>query len=138
MGGRKPAVAAVEQLLRRPLSFVVSTPPGEVVATAVASADPAHGRDSAEVGLLVGDAWQGQGIGRMVMAHVAGSALVAGYSELIGYPATTTGAAQRLFLEVGHTRIVPHPAHTHLHTFLPESAALGLGPIQERLASPAG
>jgi hypothetical protein len=42
--------------------------PGEVVATAVASADPAHGRDSAEVGLLVADGWQGQGIGRERLA----------------------------------------------------------------------
>ena len=101
---------------------------------AVASADPAHGRDSAEVGLLVADAWQGQGIGRTVLAHIAGSALVAGYSELIVYPATSVGAVQRLLVEVGHTRVVPHPARAHLHTFLPESAGLGLGPIQERLA----
>ena len=39
---------------------------------AVASADPAHGQDSAEVGLLVADAWQGQGTGRTVLAHIAG------------------------------------------------------------------
>ena len=101
---------------------------------AVASADPAHGRESAEVGLLVADAWQGQGIGRMVLAHIAGSALVAGYSELIAHPATSVGAVQRLLVDVGHTRVDPHPARAHLHTFLPESAGLGLGPIQERLA----
>jgi GNAT superfamily N-acetyltransferase len=134
MGGRRPAVAAVEHLLRRPLSFVVCTAHGEVIAMAVASADPAHSRDSAEVGVLVADAWQRQGIGRTVTAHLAGSALVAGYSELIAYPATTAAAAQRLLLDIGHTRVVPHPARGHLHTFLPESAGLGLGPIQQRLA----
>jgi GNAT superfamily N-acetyltransferase len=133
-GGRKPAAAAVEHLLRRPLSFLACKTPGEVVAMGVAWADPTHGRDSAEVGLLVGDAWQGQGIGRAVMAHLAGSALVAGYSELIVYPATSVVAVHRLLVEVGLTRVVPHQARTHLHTFLPESAGLGLGPIQERLA----
>ena len=54
--------------------------------------------------------------------------MVAGYSELIVYPATSVGAVQRLLVEVGHTRVVPHPARAHLHTFLPESAGLGLGP----------
>ena len=69
-----------------------------------------------------------------MLAHIAGSALVAGYSELIVYPATSVGAVQRLLVEVGHTRVIPHPARAHLHTFLPESAGLGLGPMQERLA----
>ena len=68
MGGRKPAAAAIEHLLRRPLSFLACMSPGEVVAMAVASADPAHGGDSAEVGLLVADGWQGQGIGRERLA----------------------------------------------------------------------
>jgi GNAT superfamily N-acetyltransferase len=134
LGGRKPAVAAVEQALRRPLSFVVCAAPGEVVAMAVLALDQAHSRESAEVGLLVADAWQGRGIGREVMAHVAGSALVVGYTELIAYPATTATPARRLLLEVGHTRVVPDPARAHLHTFLPEAAGLGLGPIRERLA----
>jgi hypothetical protein len=69
-----------------------------------------------------------------VLAHIAGSALVAGYSELIVYPATSVGAVQRLLVEVGHTRVGPYLARAHLHMFLPESAGLGLGPMQERLA----
>jgi hypothetical protein len=76
----------------------------------------------------------GQGIGRTVLAHIAGSALLAGYSELIGYPATSVGAVQRLLVEVGRTRVVQLPARAHLHRFLPEPAGLGLGSIQERLA----
>jgi GNAT superfamily N-acetyltransferase len=97
--------------------------------------DSAHGRDAAEVGLLVEDAWQRQGLGRELMSHVAGAALVCGYNELIGYPATSVAAVQRLMIDVGHTRIVPDPRSPHLHTYLPESAALGLGPVRERLAS---
>jgi hypothetical protein len=38
-------------------------------------------------------------------------------------------------IDVGRTRIVTDPHRPHLHTYLPESAALGLGPVRERLAS---
>jgi GNAT superfamily N-acetyltransferase len=134
-GGRRPAVVAMELQLRQPLGFVASTYDGLIVATAVAGVDSAHGRDAAEVGLLVEDAWQRQGLGRELMSHVAGAALVCGYNELIGYPATSVAAVQRLMIDVGHTRIVPDPRSPHLHTYLPESAALGLGPVRERLAS---
>jgi hypothetical protein len=67
------------------------------------------------------------------MAHLAGIAHVAGYHELIAYPATATQAAQRLMIEVGRTRMVPGP-EVHLHTYLPEAASLGLGSVRERLA----
>jgi GNAT superfamily N-acetyltransferase len=134
-GGRGPAPAALEQLLRRPLSFVVASAQGEVVATAVASTDARHGRESAEIALLVEDQWQAQGIGRELTTHLAGSALVCGYTELIGYTATSVVPAQRLLLDIGHTRVVLDKMHAHLHTYLPESAALGLGPVRERLAS---
>ncbi|HEY3716286.1 MAG TPA: GNAT family N-acetyltransferase [Jatrophihabitantaceae bacterium] len=135
MGGRRPAVAALENQLREPLSFVVATYGGSIVATAVASPDAQHGRDAAEVGLLVEDAWQGWHLGRELMSHIAGATLVCGYRELIAYPATTLVAAQRLMIDVGHTRVVVDPTSTHLHTYLAESAALGLGPVRERLAS---
>jgi hypothetical protein len=69
------------------------------------------------------------------MSHVAAAALVCGYTELIAYLATSTAAARRLMTEVGHTRMVPDFRHPHLHTFIPESATLGLGPVRERLAS---
>jgi hypothetical protein len=135
MGGRRPAVAAMENQLREPLSFVVTTYGGTVVATAVANPDTQHGRDAAEIGLLVEDAWQGWHLGRELMSHIAGATLVCGYRELIAYPATSLVAAQRLMIDVGHTRVVVDPAGTHLHTYLAESAALGLGPVRERLAS---
>jgi GNAT superfamily N-acetyltransferase len=134
-GGRRPAVAALENQLRDPLSLVAATYAGTIVATAVASPDALHGRDAAEVGLLVEDAWQGWGLGRELMSHIAGATLVCGYRELIAYPATALVAVQRLMIDVGRTRIVAEPHGTHLHTYLSESAALGLGPVRERLAS---
>jgi GNAT superfamily N-acetyltransferase len=134
-GGRRPAVAALERQVREPLSFVAATYGGTIVATAVAGPDPHHGRDAAEIGLLVEDAWQGWHLGRELMSHLAGATLVCGYRELIAYPATSTIAAQRLMIDVGSTRIVVDPAGTHLHTYLAESVALGLGPVRERLAS---
>jgi GNAT superfamily N-acetyltransferase len=134
-GGRRPAVAALENQLRETLSFVAATYGGTIVATAVASPDAQHGRDAAEVGLLVEDAWQGWHLGRELMSHIAGATLVCGYRELIGYPATSLAPVQRLMIDVGHTRVVVDPDGTHLHTYLSESAALGLGPVRERLAS---
>ena len=134
-GGRRPAVAALEMQLREPLSFLAAEYDGTVVATGVAGVDGGHGRNAAEIGLLVEDSWQGQGLGRELMSHVSGAALVCGYTEIIGYPATSMIAVQRLMIDVGHTRVVMDPSDLHLHTYLPEAAALGLGPVRERMAS---
>ncbi|HEY7046644.1 MAG TPA: GNAT family N-acetyltransferase [Jatrophihabitantaceae bacterium] len=135
-GGRRPAVVALEGQLREPLSFVVVTYGGTIVATAVAKEDAQHGRDAAEVGLLVEDAWQGWGLGRELLSHLAGAALVCGYHQLIAYPGTSMRAVQALLIDVGHTRAVADAEEqVHLHTYLTESAALGLGPVRERLAS---
>ncbi len=132
-GGRPPAVAAVDELLRRPDTFVAATPDGEVLAIASLARDPNHNHLCAELGLLVDDAWQRLGIGGELTCHMAGLAQASGYHELIAYPATAMAAAQRLMLEVGRTRVVPD-ADAHLHTYLPESAALGLGSVRQRLA----
>jgi len=132
-GGRPPAVAAVDELLRRPDTFVAATRDGEVVAMATLTRDRDHSHFCAEVGLLVEDAWQQLGIGSELISHVAGLAQASGYHELIAYPATAMAAAQRLMVEVGRTRVVPD-VDAHLHTYLPESAALGLGSVRQRLA----
>ncbi len=134
-GGRRLAVAALERQLREPLAFAAVGYDGTVLATVVAAVDANHGRACAEVGLLVEDAWQGNGLGRELMSHVSGAALVCGYHELIGYPATSVIAVQRLMIDIGHTRVVMDPRYPHLHTYLSEAAALGLGPVRERLAS---
>jgi predicted N-acetyltransferase YhbS len=134
-GGRRPSAAALETQLRLTLSFVAATYSGTIVATAVADVDTRHGPDSAQIGLLVEDAWHGWRLGRELMSHVAGAALVCGYHEIIGYPGTSVITAQRLMIDIGHTRIVLDSQPTHLHTYLSESTTLGLGPLRERLAS---
>jgi N-acetylglutamate synthase-like GNAT family acetyltransferase len=135
LGGKAPAIAAIEQMLRRPLTFVAVNAEGDVLATATATVDARHTRESAEVAVLVDDKWQDKGIGRELVTQVSASALVCGYTELIAYTATSPVAAQRLMLEVGHTRVVTSSEGMHMHTYLPESAALGLGAVRERLAS---
>jgi L-amino acid N-acyltransferase YncA len=135
LGGKAPAVAAIEQMLRRPLTFVAVTSSGDVLATATATVDSRHNRESAEVSVLVEDKWHDKGVGRELVTQLSASALVCGYTELIAYTATSPVAVQRLMLEVGHTRVVASAQGTHMHTYLPESAALGLGAVRERLAS---
>jgi GNAT superfamily N-acetyltransferase len=132
-GGRPPAVAALDWALRNPRSVVAVTSDGTVVATASLARDTTHSHVCAEVGILVEDLWQRRGIGAELMSHLAGVAQVAGYNELIAYPATAIPAAQRLMVEVGRTRMVPD-VNTHLHTYLPEAATLGLGSVRQRLA----
>jgi GNAT superfamily N-acetyltransferase len=132
-GGRPPAVAQLDQMLRRPDTVVAAKRDGEVVAAATLARDRNHHHFCAEVGLLVEDRWQRLGIGTELMTHMAGMAQTAGYLELIAYPATATAAAQRLMLDVGRTRVVPD-VDLHFHTHLPESAALGLGSVRQRLA----
>ena len=133
-GGRPPAVASLDWSLRNPLSFVVVTTDGSVVATAGIRRDPEHNYLCAEAQLLVEDRWQRMGIGSELMTHIAGVAQVAGYNELIAYPATAVPAAQRLMIDVGRTRMVPDLTNAHLHTYLPESATLGIGSVRQRLA----
>jgi GNAT superfamily N-acetyltransferase len=132
-GGRPPTVAAVDQGLRGRYSVVATTADGDVVATGVLARDKAHSHLCTEVGLLVEDRWQRLGIGSELMTHLAGMAQVAGFHELIAYPATAVAAAQRLMVEVGRTRMVPD-VDLHLHTYLPESATLGIGSVRQRLA----
>lgn len=134
-GGKGPSVLAMDTMVRCSLGFVAVTSRNEIVAMAIAEPDHQHGNDSARTGLLVEDAWQGKGIGREMLSHLAGAALVHGYSELVTYTATSAIEAQRLLLEIGSTRVINDRQNPHLHTYLPESAALGLGAVRERLAS---
>lgn len=133
-GGRPPSAVALERALRRTLGFVAVTGRGDIVAMAVAGADRTHSVGAAEVGLLVEDAWQRQGLGREILTHLAGAAFVCGYTQLISYTATSRTAAERLLTSVGRTYVVPDPPVAHLHTYLTESATLGLGAVREHLA----
>lgn len=132
-GGRPPPIGAMEPALRNPRSYVAVTARGSVIATASVRRDPLHHPLCAETGLLVEDGWQRRGIGGELMTHLAGVAQIAGFTELIAYPATATVVAQRLMIEVGRTWVVPD-ANVHLHTYLQHGAALGLGAVRQRLA----
>jgi GNAT superfamily N-acetyltransferase len=134
-GGRAPSAMALERALRSTLGYVACTPRGEIVAMAVAAPDRVHGESTAEVGILVEDAWQRRGLARELLTHLAGAAYVCGYTQLISYTATNVAAPHRLLVDVGRTYSVPDPIEPHLHTYLTESVTLGLGPLRERLAS---
>jgi GNAT superfamily N-acetyltransferase len=133
-GGRPPAVIAIDRALRKPFSVVALAPDSSVVAVASIAPDPLHSPLCAELSILVEDGWQRRGLGSELTAHLAGVAQVAGFTELIAYPATAVSTVQRLMVEVGRTRAVPEAGDMHLHTYLTEGATLGLGSVRERLA----
>jgi GNAT superfamily N-acetyltransferase len=126
VGGRAPAVLILEHQLREPLSFIVSSDDGRIVAQAQVIADTDHPIGSAQVSILVEDQWQVLGIGRALLRHCAAAAALTGYRQLIAYPGTTAPVIQRLMAGVGTTRLVAD-VQRHLHTSLPESARYGLG-----------
>lgn len=133
-GGRPPAVAVLERHVRDPLSFVVTTAHGRVVAVSRVAPDTIHAFGSGEISMLVEDQWQRLGIGRALLRHTAAAAACNGYRQLIGYPGTTASVAHRLMAAVGTTRVVTDPQR-HLHTALPGSARLGLGALRGHAAS---
>jgi len=131
-GGRAPAVLILDRDLRVPLSFVVSTNEGRVVAQAQVSPDTDHTIGSAQIAMLVDDQWQALGIGRALLRHCAAAAALSGYRQLIAYPATTLPVIHRLMGSVGTTRVITDPSR-HLHTSLPQSARDGLGNVHGSL-----
>ena len=133
-GGKPPSAVAVERLLRRTLTFVACTSRGEVIAIASAAGDATHAGPTAEIGVLVEDGWQRQGLGREMITHLAAASYVCGYTELITYTGPSTLAATTLLTDVGRTYAVLDAPSPHLHTYLPESSTLGLGAIREHLA----
>lgn len=134
-GGRAPAIAILERQVREPLSFVAVTENGRVVAVAQVRTDATHSWGSGEVSVLVEDGWQRLGIGRRMLRHTAAAAALAGYRQLISYPGTTCGVAQRMVAGIGATRLMVDPER-HLHTALPDNARHGLGTFQAVIDRP--
>lgn len=134
LGGRPPSVVRLDSTLREPLSFVAHSSLGAVVALAFAARDPLHSPLSAAATVVVEDAWQGVGLGSELVSHLAGSALVCGFAELIAYAGPAVIEVQRLMAGIGRTRVVTDDEGVHLHTSLPEAAGLGIGAVRERLA----
>lgn len=131
-GGRQPAVIALDQQLRRPLSYVAEAGNGTIVATVAIRADLSH-PGSAEVGILVEDGWQRRGIGTELIMHAAGAAAAAGFTELVAYPGPEPGPAQRLMIGIGRTWMIPDDDDMHLHTALKDTAIHGLGAVRSLL-----
>jgi GNAT superfamily N-acetyltransferase len=127
-GGRAPAVVILDRHVREPLSFVVTTENGRIVGLARVAPDTEHSFGTADVGILVEDAWQRLGIGRRLLRHSAAAAALTGYRQLVTYPGTIAGVVQRMLAGVGTTRVIADPQR-HLHTSLPDSARLGLGSL---------
>ncbi len=133
-GGRGPSVATLQRTLRAPMTFVVATRRGAIVALGTAAPDAYHAPETAEIAVIVEDGWQRAGLGREMTSHLAGVAAVSGFNQLVAYAGTTIDTSKHLLSEVGTTRVIADTDLTHLHTHLPESAALGLGAVRDRLA----
>jgi GNAT superfamily N-acetyltransferase len=129
-GGRPPAVIVLDRHVRDPLSFVVTTDNGRVVAMSRVAPDTTHTFGSAEISMLVEDQWQHLGVGRALLRHTAAAAALSGYRQLISYPGTTAATVQRLMSGVGTTRLMTD-VQRHLHTALSENTKLGLGLFSE-------
>ena len=130
-GGRPPAVAALDAALRNQFSVVVALADGSVVAVGALTPDRAHNHLSAEIGLLVQDAWQRLGIGTELVTHLAGVAQVAGYHEIIAYPATAVHAGA-----AADDRGRPHPDGARRRP-APAHVPARVGHARARLGAPA-
>ncbi len=138
-GGNPPSVSALQHMLGRPHTVVVTSSDGRVVAWG--SADPELTRPRpvrsaalpetrAEIGILVEDGWQGLGIGRSLVRHLAAAAALRGMRELVTPASTSAAVSARLFAEIGTTKRLELDGEPALRVLLPESAALGLGALQ--------
>lgn len=129
-GGRSPAIVVLDRHVRDPLSFVVTTDNGRVVAMARVAPDATHPFGSCEISVLVEDSWQRIGIGRAMLRHSAAAAALASYRQLIAYPGTTGSTVHRLMSGIGTTRLMTG-TQRHLHTALSDKTRLGLGLFSE-------
>lgn len=138
-GGNPPSVSALQHMLGRTHTVVVTSTDGRVVAWGAADPQltrPRAGRASAlpdtraEIGILVEDGWQGLGIGRALTRHLAAAAALGGMRELVTPASTQAALCQRLLGEIGTTKRIEVDGAPALRVLLPESAALGLGALQ--------
>jgi GNAT superfamily N-acetyltransferase len=139
-GGRAPSLALVSELLTRPLVVVVEDEHGELRAMACGSR-PATAPGSREespqtlqVALIVEDSWQRLGVGTALMRHVAASAVLLGYRELVADAAASGLPLRRVLSSVGPTRAGRHQGWHRLRTRVDLSSLSGLGPTHGALA----
>ena len=138
-GGNPPSVSALQHMLGRPHTVVVTSNDGRIIAWGAADPEltrPRAGRPNglpdtrAEIGILVEDGWQGLGLGRALTRHLAAAAALGGLRELVTPSTTSAAVSARLLGEVGTTKRIEIDGEPVLRVLLPESAALGLGALQ--------
>ena len=80
--------------------------------------------------MLVEDGWQGLGIGRALVRHLAAAAALGGMRELVAPASTAAAVSARLLGEIGSVKRLEVDGEQVVRVLLPESAALGLGALQ--------
>lgn len=141
MGGRAPSLAIAASMLAEPLVLLAQAPGGDVVAMVSALRSPLLagskpvGSRALSFGLVVEDAWQQQGLGRALAAHVAAAAHLLGTRELVADTAATTLPLRRVLDGIGLTRSSRTDLGSRLHTRLDLAALSGLGSLRTVLAS---
>ncbi|WP_426564712.1 hypothetical protein ACPPVT_01275 [Angustibacter sp. McL0619] len=138
-GGRAPSLTTLSKLLHRPLVVAAFAPDGGAVALASATRAGLDAKGESEpattlqLGLLVRDDWQQRGVGRALAAHLAASAQLLGFRELVADVASQGLPLRRILDGIGSTRSQRNPLGSRLRTRLDDAVLVGLGPV--RLAS---
>ena len=137
-GGRVPSLSETALWLRVPGSLVVlaassRTRAPRVVAIAaldqvVCAGGPAEHLAQAEV--LVADPWQGRGLGRALVAHLAAASWLTGRRELMASEHADEDTAVRLLGPLGPMHHGRHPHGSHARVHLTADAVAGLGPLR--------
>ncbi len=99
---------AVQQRLLATEVAVVAETAGEVVALAHLVASPGH---PVELAVLVEDAWQRRGIGRVLAGHLLDAAESHGHREVVAYTLPSSTASHTLLRRAGEGRTAPRFVH---------------------------
>jgi GNAT superfamily N-acetyltransferase len=140
-GGVVPSLSQMSAWLNRPGHLVVLAPqrPGaprrepRVVALAglgevdCAGAPMTH---IARAELMVADPWQGLGVGRALIGHLAAAAWLLGRCELMAGAEAEPAIADPMLAAFGPLRTAAHPHGDHTRVRLSSSAVAGLGPLR--------
>jgi GNAT superfamily N-acetyltransferase len=96
---RKIPASYLRTVLSDPATSLVAADRSAGAVVALASLVPAGG-SSAELGVLVEDAWQRRGIGRQLVAHLIGAASVSQFTELTASVLAENGRVADLLRQV--------------------------------------